>query len=273
MVKGIKLYTDKVKRKSGVGKKLRAVPKAKDEHQQLFLEMLSATGELPVGLSTFKGYADSFRPKPWFENLLGFSDDQVQAIEEETKDQAECSSWHQQRFGRVTGTYTHRVLHTSLEKPSKALLRDIVQKGSLQNRLTIPGIVWGRDHEKDAIETYKYALGLITTCTAQTSITISNEVYTAHKSLKIQRVGFRVCKDKPYIGVSCDAYISRDCCGKGVVEAKCPLKWASDISLDHWPRDRTSGNFVVAEDQPHLLHPGNTINNTSQGISFHFLCL
>lgn len=87
-------------------------------------------------------------------------------------------------------TSAHRVIHTSLENPSKALLRDIVQKGSLQNWLTTPGIVWGRDHENDSIETYKYALGLINTCTAQTSITISNEVYTAHKSLKIQRAGF-----------------------------------------------------------------------------------
>lgn len=101
MVKDIKFYTDKAKRKNGVGKKLRAVPNAKEEHQQQFLEMLSAIEELPVGLSTFKGYADFFRPKPWFENLLGFSDDQVQAIEEETKDQAECSSWHQQRVAHL----------------------------------------------------------------------------------------------------------------------------------------------------------------------------
>ena len=167
----------------------------------------------------------------------------------------------------MTGTSAHWVLHTSLEKPSKALLREIVQKGSLQNRLTTPAIVWGRDHERVTIETYKYAPGLTNTCTAKTSITISNEIYTAHKGLKILRAGLRVCKDKPYIGISCDADVSCDCCGKGVVEAKYPLKWTGDIS-----HDGTSGHFVT-KDQPQLLHPGNTINNTSQGISFSFLWL
>lgn len=39
-------------------------------------------------------------------------------------------------------------VYTSLQKLSKALLRDIVQKGSLQNQLTSPGIVQGRDHDQ-----------------------------------------------------------------------------------------------------------------------------
>lgn len=149
--------------------------------------------------------------------------------------------------GRVMGTSAHRVLHTSLEKLSKVLLREIVQKGCLKNRLTTPGILWGRDHEKEAIETYKYALGLTTTCLAQTSITISNDLYTVHKSRNVLRAYFEVCKDRTYIGVSCDAYISYDCCGKRVVLAKCSLKWDNDVFT--WPL-----TFVVSEDQPHLLH-------------------
>ncbi|XP_042244694.1 uncharacterized protein LOC121881113 isoform X2 [Thunnus maccoyii] len=155
------------------------------------------------------------------------------------------------------GISAYWVQHTSLEKPSKALLREIVQKGSLQNRLTTPGIVWGRDHEREAIETYKYAPGLTNTRTAKTSIAISNEVYTAHKSFSILRAGFRVCKNKPYIGVSCDAYISCDCCEQGVVETKCPLKWV----IFHLITDKTLSYFVT-EGQPQLLHPGAAADAT-----------
>ena len=153
MVKDIKFYSDNAKRKRNVREKRRPFPKAKEHNEQEFLSMLFATGEMLVGLSTFDGFADDYRPKPWFENLSGFTDEQVQEIEEQTKGQAECASWHQQRVGRVTGTSAHRVLKTPLEEPSKALLRDIVHKGSVRSRLISPGIVWGREHEKDAIET------------------------------------------------------------------------------------------------------------------------
>ena len=107
MVKDVKFNPDKAKRERGVRIKWRAVPKSK-EHQQKFLEMLFATGELPDGISTFKGYADSFRPKPWFENLLGFSDDQEQAVEEETRMfiLAPAKSWKGDGHIRALGT-TH----------------------------------------------------------------------------------------------------------------------------------------------------------------------
>lgn len=238
MIKDIQYYSDKAKRERNVRGKRGPVPKAQSHHQQQFLCMLSATGEMLVGLSTFDGYADDYRPKPWFENLSEFTDEEVQEIEEQTKGQAECASWHQQRVGRVTGTSVHRVLRTPLNEPSKALIRDILHKGSVHGRLISPAIVWGREHEKDAIDTYKFALGLMTTVPAETSISISNDVYKAHKSLKIEKAGFRVCKEKPYIGVSCDAHISCACCGKGVIEAKCPMKWV-DIPHDQWPADNT----------------------------------
>ncbi|XP_034059697.1 uncharacterized protein LOC117538221 isoform X3 [Gymnodraco acuticeps] len=237
MVINIDFYGDKAKKRD-TGTNCRVIQMSNEENKQQFLEMLSASGELPVGLSTFKVFADPFKPKPWYQHLSEFSDDQVQAIEEDTKDQAECSSWHQQRVGRVTGTSAHRVIHTSLEKPSKSLLRDIVQKESRKNLLKTPGIIWGREHEKDEIETYKYALGLTTAYTAPTLINISSDIYKPHTSISIQRAGFRVCREKPYIVVSCDAYVHCVCCGKGVVEVKCPLKWNSDLSVDHWSADK-----------------------------------
>lgn len=136
MVKDIQFHSNNAKRRRNIREKRRPVPEAKEEHAQKFLSMLSATGEMLVGLSAFIGYSHDYRPKPWFENISGFTDEQVQEIEEKPE-----ASWHQQRVGRVTGTSAHRVLKTSFEEPSKALLRDILHKGSVSSRLISPGIV------------------------------------------------------------------------------------------------------------------------------------
>lgn len=56
-----------------------------------------------------------------------------------------------------------------------------------------------------------------------------------------------------------------------VVEAKGPLKWTSDIVLNHWPagKKRTSGH----EDQPQLLHPGKTNKTNILQVQLHmYLC-
>lgn len=53
------------------------VPKAQLHHEQQFVSMLFATGEI-IGLSTFDGYADDYRPKPRFGNLSEFTDEEVQ---------------------------------------------------------------------------------------------------------------------------------------------------------------------------------------------------
>ncbi|KAM4539062.1 uncharacterized protein PAE49_020042 [Odontesthes bonariensis] len=114
-----------------------------------------------------------------------------------------------------------------------------MKKGSPKDKLNADPIIWGRNHEKDAIDTYKFVLGLTTTGISHTSITVSNEIYKPHQRLKIKQAGFRVCKDKPYIGVSCDAYISCACCGNGVIEAKCPWRWSEHVSPANWPADKT----------------------------------
>lgn len=65
---------------------------------------------------------------------------------------------------------------------------------------------------------------------------VSKNLYKTHINLKVGMAGFRICKDKTYIGVSCDAHVSCQCCGKGVIEAKCLFKWANDHSTN-WTED------------------------------------
>lgn len=236
-VHNITLYSDKAKNKAQSRRQRKgAAPVATQEQQDQFLHMLAATGENPVGLSTFKGFSEPFRPTPWFSSL-SITEEQVEAIEEATRTQAQCAAWHEERVGRVTGTSAHRVLHTSKDAPSETLIRDILHRGTVHKQLRAPAIIWGREHEQEAVAMYTYALGLRES-TASTTITLTDEIHKAHTSLNISQAGFRVSVDRPYIGVSCDAYVSCECCGRGVVEVKCPLKWV-DVSPEHWPTDKT----------------------------------
>ena len=44
-----------------------------------------------------------------------------------------------------------------------------------------------------------------------------------HKNLVVSDAGLLISLDRPYIGASPDGIVSCDCCGKGVVDVKCPL--------------------------------------------------
>jgi len=44
-----------------------------------------------------------------------------------------------------------------------------------------------------------------------------------HVNCSIQRAGFRISVQMPFIGASADSYVVCDCHGKGVVEVKCPF--------------------------------------------------
>ena len=46
---------------------------------------------------------------------------------------------------------------------------------------------------------------------------------TSHEDVSISLCGFCVSAKYPFLGASPDALIDCKCCGKGVVEVKCPL--------------------------------------------------
>ena len=64
---------------------------------------------------------------------------------------------------------------------------------------------YGCEHERDAREEYKS--GMI----------------TKHPEFEIIPCGFFVDNRRSYVGASPDALVECTCCGKGVVEIKCPL--------------------------------------------------
>eukprot|EP00794_Sanderia_malayensis_P013389 gene13389-14762_t len=89
------------------------------------------------------------------ENLtdLRLASEQVQALEQATLKQSETTLWHEQRVGRVTASKAHQVLHTSISNPARSLIKEICSRSL--NQLKVPAVMWGKEHERDALATYK----------------------------------------------------------------------------------------------------------------------
>jgi len=163
--------------------------------------------------NTKESHANVFTSKPWYNNLEGFTEEQCSQVEEETKGQAACIAWHQHRVGRITCSTAHKVLHTSLETPSQTLINDICSSNSSVT-LRVSSWQWGKEHEVDAMDTYKYALSLCsaTSNTSRTVMVTCKDIFKTHINLKVTKAGFRISKERPHIGVSCDGYVS--CCAE-----------------------------------------------------------
>ena len=64
----------------------------------------------------------------------------------------------------------------------------------------------------------------------------------------IAKTGLHINADYPYLGASPDGIIDCDCCGKGLVEIKCPRKYST--GLKGWENDK---NFA--------MDPSNNVKN------------
>lgn len=129
--------------------------------------------------------------------------DQCEKLEWVTRQQSRSNNWHIHRAGRITSTKFHHV--TTTDKISKNYLIDIMQYN--QTKLNVPSVVWGQDMEETASKEY-------TAYMAQ-----------SHEDFKVSSSGLVVRPCEPHLGSSPDGITTCTCCGKGVVEIKCPYKY------------------------------------------------
>ena len=100
-------------------------------------------------------------------------------------------------------------MHTDLHKPSLLLLSSICYPETCQFS------VYGCQHEKHAVKAYKLKLQSGT-----------------HDQPMVTPCGFVVLTHKPLFGASPDAFVECNCCGRGVLEVKCPFCVRSSAVLD-----------------------------------------
>lgn len=68
-----------------------------------------------------------------------------------TKLQAQSLIWHEHRRGRLTASKFGAICKTSIDKPSKSIVKEIIYGGTVPNT---PAVQWGRKNEMKALAAY-----------------------------------------------------------------------------------------------------------------------
>lgn len=123
-------------------------------------------------------------------------------IEAETRKQATSRLWFAFRAGRVTASNAKSVCCTSPGKPSHSLVKKLCYPEVMQ--FWAPQIAWGKENEKNAKDAY-----------------ISKAV-DLHHDFVFEESGLHISSAHPYLAATPDGLVQCTCCGRGVLEVKCP---------------------------------------------------
>ena len=214
----------------------KAVNLPSDEQMDAFYECLSACGRKPAILSLIPKYSDAYVPKaslpefpqplqllyqPEYMDLqyhellhmcetteIVITADMAQAVEKATKTQYKSKLWFKYRAGRITASRLKAVCHTDARNPSKALVKSICYPEAFQ--FTSKQTAWGCKHEKAAKEAYE------------------KKMKDTHTEFLVNDSGLVINPQWPCFGASPDGMVSCKCCGKGVLEIKCPYCYRNE---------------------------------------------
>ena len=113
------------------------------------------------------------------------------------------------------------VCSTDPSNPAQSLIKSICYPD--QQKFCSAATKWGCDHEKVALDKFV-------------------KLYrTTHENVVLEEAGLFIDPEHPFIAASPDGIVSCDCCGKSVVEMKCPF-CKKDSTLDE------TTQFLVREE-------------------------
>lgn len=137
-------------------------------------------------------------------------------IEQETRMQGKCLSWYQQRCGRITGSVFSRVVKCKSLSSAARLASNIAQAPLVlyesRHRKTC-AMRHGTEHEEVVRQQY-----------------IQHQS-SRHMNFECRDAGLFIYETFPYVAASPDGIIECSCCGRGVLEIKCPYKY-KDTHVD-----------------------------------------
>ena len=188
------------------------------------------TEDFPLPLTDL--FQESCREMAYFELLkkceecnVSVTSSQIQCVEKATREQSSDKKWFIYRAGRITASKSFQVCRTNIASPSQSLIKAICYPQSyvFSSRATL----WGCQHENIARSLYFESMS------------------KCHENFKIEKSGFHISKEFPFIGASPDALVSCDCCGSGCMEIKCPF-----CSRDKTIKEAVDqGKFCLIEDE------------------------
>ena len=125
------------------------------------------------------------------------------AVQKETVKQAASKSWFKIRAARVTASRMKQACRTDPAMPSQSLVKAICYPDVYQ--FSTKGTRWGCEHEIQARTKYEAIQS------------------RSHTKLSVEESGLILHPSWPHLGASPDGIVKCHCCGKGVIEIKCPL--------------------------------------------------
>lgn len=145
--------------------------------------------------------------------VLKLSEDVVTDIEMRTRHQRESDLWRWLRIGRITASVLKEAVNTSnvAPPPKKTLIKKICHP--YLSMIDSPALAYGRRNEVHARRKLEKLL-------------------KDHQGLVISDSGLFISSTKPFLAASPDVKGSCKCCGKFVVELKCPYRLDSRSLLD-----------------------------------------
>lgn len=165
---------------------------------------------LPRAIYAMKGMQLSQQEIAHISETFYRSSGEQAAVEAATREQRECLSWYQQRYGRITasnfGSIIKRKSAVSLLRKARDITEPPLVSFERIHRLPKP-IRYGI--EKDHVARNEYVAMMES----------SHDGFTCVKS------GLQVHKDIGYIGASPDGITHCLCCGRGILEIKCPYRY------------------------------------------------
>ena len=201
-----------------------------ESEMDLLFENLSFSGTKPAILSLIPKYADSYMPKSSssdfpqplkslkqssyvdldYHELLKVCEsasveitaEMAKLVEKATRSQSQSKLWFKYRAGRITASRMKAVCHTDAGNPAQSLIKSICYPEAFS--FTTKATQWGCKHEKVAQQIYY------------------NTSRTKHNDLCLTESGLVISLQWPFVGASPDGVVDCTCCGKGVLEIKCP---------------------------------------------------
>lgn len=136
------------------------------------------------------------------QEKLILTNEEIQKMEKQTRSQSQCRRWYAYRAGRITATSAKAVCKIRALDSNMSLIKKICYPSKLDKQTD--AMKWGSIHEQDAAEAYQqYA-------------------EKNHVEFKMEKCGFLIHTEYPFLGCSPDRRVQCMCCGRGIIEIKCP---------------------------------------------------
>ncbi|XP_057305548.1 uncharacterized protein LOC130643085 [Hydractinia symbiolongicarpus] len=173
-----------------------------------------------------------------FTKSINIENTQIKAIEINTRTQSQSTEWYNQREGRLTASNFKKIcsrvktLENNENESSKNIVNSLLCAKPFETFATRHGTAT-EPHAKTAV------VKVLKEC--------------GHKNVLFSDVGSIVFKDYPYISASPDLKIECNCCGKGLVEIKCPYTIRDDKPsvLNLQQLENQDGNISLKKNHSH----------------------